>query len=399
MAGSCCWSRAACLVALWAAVVSNADPKYVDDAKAMYHQTILLPCRTECHGPVIVDRWNIDINGVFEDFGHFNEKNTGKTKYIDNKNASLTIQNPEWEGKRWYRCEWSCKNQDSHNMYSDISILLIKDVKTNNNIGAKVGEKISIPCRGKSESRIIGSVEWHFALPRQPYYSVNTVSGRKHSIDDNKSLLIHNLQKKDAGFYLCELKNVKDFYETKVNIIRDHPPAATTSTLASPTTTANAGPSGVNLTPVYIAVSVVVCTAIACGAVCFARKQWKIRRSKNQRSNTNGADCARSSADVPPIVYDTVRAAQPEAALTCADVTINDATRDDSGSFATQRPLRRGCHILKTELGGDGWWWAWPRLSTHHAPSFRVHEFSPPLQINSCHAARARPMIVKHVPT
>nr|XP_032832699.1 uncharacterized protein LOC116955624 isoform X7 [Petromyzon marinus] len=379
MAGSCCWSRAACLVALWAAVVSNADPKYVDDAKAMYHQTILLPCRTECHGPVIVDRWNIDINGVFEDFGHFNEKNTGKTKYIDNKNASLTIQNPEWEGKRWYRCEWSCKNQDSHNMYSDISILLIKDVKTNNNIGAKVGEKISIPCRGKSESRIIGSVEWHFALPRQPYYSVNTVSGRKHSIDDNKSLLIHNLQKKDAGFYLCELKNVKDFYETKVNIIR--------------------GPSGVNLTPVYIAVSVVVCTAIACGAVCFARKQWKIRRSKNQRSNTNGADRARSSADVPPIVYDTVGAAQPEAALTCADVTINDATRDDSGSFATQRPLRRGCHILKTELGGDGWWWAWPRLSTHHAPSFRVHEFSPPLQINSCHAARARPMIVKHVPT
>nr|XP_032832706.1 uncharacterized protein LOC116955627 [Petromyzon marinus] len=231
MAGSCCWSRAACLVALWAAVVSNADPKYVDDAKAKYHQTILLPCRTECHGPVIVDRWNIDINGVFQDFEHLHDKNIGKTKYIDNKNASLTIQNPEWEGMRWYRCYWSCQNQDSLNMYSDISIFLIKDVKTNNIIGAKVGEKISIPCRGNSESRITESVEWHFALPGQPYYPVNMVSGRKHSIDNNKSLLIHNLQKKDAGFYLCELKNVKDFYETKVNIIR--------------------GPSGVDLTPVY----------------------------------------------------------------------------------------------------------------------------------------------------
>ncbi|XP_061430572.1 uncharacterized protein LOC133356904 isoform X5 [Lethenteron reissneri] len=179
---------------------------------------------------------------------------------------------------------------------------------------------------------------------------------------------------------ICFNMNLKMYYAI------DRPRATTKSTLASPTTTANAdrpsssttphfssttpsskeGRSGVNLIPVYISV-LVVCTAIACGAACYAWKQRKIRcgnkpdstsnkgkhayksvklplaiyesidptsepepeqkyleRSKNQRSNTNSADHARSSGDVPPIVYDTVGAAQPEAALTCAEITIND---------------------------------------------------------------------------
>ncbi|XP_078474481.1 uncharacterized protein LOC144735825 isoform X2 [Lampetra planeri] len=365
MAASCSWSRAACLVALWAAVVSNANA-IQESAIAKHHQTILLPCRTDCRGTVSDIQWTILINGAYKDIGDSLENIIGNTKYIDNKNASMTVENPDWEGERWHRCKWSCPNQQSSDMYTDTYFVFIEDVKTNNIIEAEVGENISIPCRGNSETKITGRIKWHFALPAQPYFPVNTDSGRKHSIDVNKSLLIHDLQSGDAGFYLCKLGNRKDFYETKVNIIQDRPRATTKSTLASPTTTANAGRSGVNLIPVYISVSV-VCTAIAYGAACYAWKQRKIRcgnkpdstsnkgkhayksvklppaiyesidptsgpepeqkyleRSKNQRSNTNSADDARSSGDVPPIVYDTVGAAQPEAALTCADITIND---------------------------------------------------------------------------
>ncbi|XP_061430571.1 uncharacterized protein LOC133356904 isoform X4 [Lethenteron reissneri] len=297
MAASCSGPSAACLVALWAAVVSGNG-----NALAKHNQTFLLPCRTDCQGTGSDILWYTLYNNVWEQINS-RKKEIGYTKYIDNKNASMTIEDPQWETTILHRCEWSCQEQRSRDKYTDTSIRLIKGVKTNNILEAKVGTKISIPCQGNSESRITGSVEWHFALPGQPFYPVNTTSGKKHSIDYNNSLLIHKLQKKDAGLYLCELNNLQKFYETKVNIIR--------------------GRSGVNLIPVYISV-LVVCTAIACGAACYAWKQRKIRRSKNQRSNTNSADHARSSGDVPPIVYDTVGAAQPEAALTCAEITIND---------------------------------------------------------------------------
>ncbi|XP_061430568.1 uncharacterized protein LOC133356904 isoform X2 [Lethenteron reissneri] len=360
MAASCSGPSAACLVALWAAVVSGNG-----NALAKHNQTFLLPCRTDCQGTGSDILWYTLYNNVWEQINS-RKKEIGYTKYIDNKNASMTIEDPQWETTILHRCEWSCQEQRSRDKYTDTSIRLIKGVKTNNILEAKVGTKISIPCQGNSESRITGSVEWHFALPGQPFYPVNTTSGKKHSIDYNNSLLIHKLQKKDAGLYLCELNNLQKFYETKVNIIRDRPSSSTTPHFSSTTPSSKEGRSGVNLIPVYISV-LVVCTAIACGAACYAWKQRKIRcgnkpdstsnkgkhayksvklplaiyesidptsepepeqkyleRSKNQRSNTNSADHARSSGDVPPIVYDTVGAAQPEAALTCAEITIND---------------------------------------------------------------------------
>ncbi|XP_078477730.1 uncharacterized protein LOC144738579 isoform X2 [Lampetra planeri] len=321
MAGSSAWLRVACIVAGWAAVMSNIPGK-TEQVKAKQHQNILLHCLTLCTGQVSFIVWFV-FTDTWEHINDYSDKETHVNKYIKHDNHSLTIENPDWMGSRLHRCQWSCKSEV---FFVDTDILIIKGVKMNKNMKARIGEHISIPCQTNSARQINGSVNWHVALQGQPYYPLSIDSMRtKYLKNRTTSLLINDVNGKDAGVYLCELTIPGEFYETRLDVIKGKSSTKRKNGPISPRPTTTEEPSHENLPAVYIGVTT-LCTVIICLAVHYFWKKMKIRRSNTSDSASNNVNNVSNSGQ---IQTDNFCAIGPSETRPEADYSDSTFTDDD----------------------------------------------------------------------